>query len=605
MKSDCDIIRELATAPDAHLAPQDRAMVEQHLAQCHGCRAELHWLRTVADRVDAREKRLDARAAARIRQNLLPVMEQAAKTQRRGKNMAWRPFAIAIPAAAAALAVAALVLWNARTEKQPAAPRTSEVAAAVPARLVLRSAPSSEPETRNQTLAVGQTLRTTQKSSAMLQLLTDRVRLLERTELRLERSTRHSAALRLRRGTIHVHVEKGQGRNVVVLAPFGRVEVVGTRFAVSSRDGGRVTTLAGAVRVTIAGHHPVMVRAAQSLRVRDMALLAAASSRLEPLRLSFSAEPLRLARSGALLIRGEPRGAEVHLDGRFVGYAPLWLRHASGKHRYEIVVNKRNQKGTITVDPRTTARVTYNLLPASRLASAKRGQYLRKRGKLLLAVSALVAQRACDKALRLERKSRGARQTAELLALVAECYQTKRQTTRALAVYRRIVRRYRHTLTATNALFEIGRLLAAAGRPAKARRAFAAYLAKGKSLPLAAAARFRLCRCDIALKRYRSAVNCLQRYRKKHRTAAQRHEAVYLEARLRKDALDDCANALPLYRRYLAAKTGRRIEQAHFGRLDCLRRLRDARFVKAARHFLARFPHSKKLPTVRRWFSSR
>jgi hypothetical protein len=55
--------------------------------------------------------------------------------------------------------------------------------------------------------------------------------------------------------------------------------------------------------------------------------------------LSDEGEKGRVAGTGSLALRSDPAGAEVYVDGHFVGQTPATLRLASGTHRIELRAN--------------------------------------------------------------------------------------------------------------------------------------------------------------------------------------------------------------------------------------------------------------------------
>jgi PEGA domain-containing protein len=52
--------------------------------------------------------------------------------------------------------------------------------------------------------------------------------------------------------------------------------------------------------------------------------------------LSDQGEKARVAGTGSLAIPSDPAGAEIYVDGHFVGQTPATLRLASGAHRIEL-----------------------------------------------------------------------------------------------------------------------------------------------------------------------------------------------------------------------------------------------------------------------------
>lgn len=604
MKRDCEIIRELAF--EAHrtgASPEDKIAIRDHLTSCASCRLELRWIEEVTGAIDFRGATLDPAREARLHDAMGPIFEQAAELQRkRQRRFAW-PFVLPLATAAAAL-IALGIWWRVDAPAPKSAP---ELERPLAAKVTLRSG-QVEVEGRlvGEQVAPGQTVVARAASLAALQLAEDHVQLLAQSEVKIDASTKRAAALRLRRGTVHVHVKKGAGRRFSVRAPFGLVEVTGTRFAVSAAEGGRVTTLAGSVRVTLTGRAPLEVRAGQTLNVNEGRVSAASGAMLAPLRRSFELPVAPLAEAAMLLVVGKPAGAVVQLDGREVGRAPLWLRRRPGRVAYVITAGKRRKSGFVSLQAGRSADVRYDLAPSSRPTPRVRSkQPTSPAGRARLA--GLVRAKDCAAARRLAEGAAFAspHARAEALALTAECYQAQRQSARARALYQRIVRRFGRTPTAANALFELGRLAAKEKRSADARVAFRRYLAKHRNHPLASDAKFRLCRLDIEAKRYAQAVRCLRSYRKRFARGPQRAETIYLEARMRKDALNDCRGALKLYQRYLASGAQlKRGEAARFGRLDCLRRLSDARFAAEARAYLGRYPKHSHAATVRRWISN-
>ncbi|MBW2730831.1 MAG: FecR domain-containing protein [Deltaproteobacteria bacterium] len=604
MKRDCEIIHELVfEAQRSGVTPEDRASIKAHLSVCASCQGEVGWIKEVAGSVDFRAAELDSAAEARIHAALRPVFEEAAKAQgQRARRGVWG-LSLALSVAAAALLALGL-WWKTDAREVPTeVPMAATLERTLSAKVMLRSgvAMLADKEVHEE-VAVGQTVQTGKGSLVRLRMAEDRVRLLPESSLKLECSTLRRAVLALRRGTVHVHVKKGQGRHFTVRAPFGLVEVTGTRFAVSTAKGGSVTTLAGSVHVTLPQGESVDVRAGQAWRVGTSKVQPALSSQLTSLRLSFAPAPVSLLSASILFVRGEPAGASVRLDGRAVARAPLWLRHGPGPVRYEITMGGQKKEGVVTLRAGTSVDLRYDFPPSSRPQRRRLSRAGVSAGRARL--TGLVRAGDCAGALGrvhgMKSASRHAR--AEALAMVAECHQAQGENDKALTLYRRIARRFARTPTAANALFEMGRLEAKAGRVTQARAAFRRYLARYGSLPLAADAKFRLCRFDVDGKRYGAAVRCLRSYRKRFVRGTQFSETLYLEARLRKDALNDCRGALTLYQRYRARPGARkRMEEVLFGRVDCLRRLPDPRFPVAAREYLRRYPRGAHAATVTHW----
>jgi hypothetical protein len=52
--------------------------------------------------------------------------------------------------------------------------------------------------------------------------------------------------------------------------------------------------------------------------------------------MSDEGEKARVAGTGSLAVASDPAGAELYVDGHFVGQTPATLRLASGAHRIEL-----------------------------------------------------------------------------------------------------------------------------------------------------------------------------------------------------------------------------------------------------------------------------
>ncbi|MCP4674094.1 MAG: tetratricopeptide repeat protein [Deltaproteobacteria bacterium] len=212
-------------------AEEDRLFVERHLASCPECRA----FQSAIDVFDQ---------VPQISDSLAKNATDAYFERRRGRF--FRP-AVAFPVAAALAAAAAVLIMLNITEAPTTIPSGKSLSLKVAAGSPLLEGASVEVGT---VLAEGQQLSTVGKTALVKADSTLTVALESKTHLALDSLREKSVELGLERGQVAVRLAPGNKMDLTVNALSARVIVTGTVFGVETlADDVRVSVVRGSVRV--------------------------------------------------------------------------------------------------------------------------------------------------------------------------------------------------------------------------------------------------------------------------------------------------------------------------------------------------------------------
>lgn len=266
----------------------------------------------------------------------------------------------------------------------------------------------------------------------------------------------------LRAGSLVAQVrEQSPERGFVVETPRGTVTVKGTVFAVVAEPDGSVTVRVaeGAVLVTQADGARRLVRASRAVAWKETLRETAADAALLSGDLAWMQLAATLTSDGGcgLDIVSEPTGAEVSVDGRALGKAPLSVRMACGSKQVAVggagLVEQIQQ--VVLAEARTRHRV--ELEPESPAVSEPPSST--------------------------PSRAEGAGQSSGTLLALARQHRSAGRYGEAASVYRRVVAEYRGSAEAGTALVSLGELeLSQLGAPAAALRSFERYLQRGGPL---------------------------------------------------------------------------------------------------------------------------
>ncbi|MFC1610551.1 FecR domain-containing protein [Myxococcota bacterium] len=601
MARDCQRAREQAfEALCGELTTEERGRHEAHLAECSDCR--IHWQRVeeiLTLTKQRTEVELSNEAENRVLRNLAPAIS-------RTEQAAWRRFGW-ILATTTVAAVCLAVLWL------PSQSPVDVGEAVVLARQGDVSVGDEQGLHRGETrVSVGSRLRISKQSHLHLKIQQDHLLVSSNSDVGLRRLTAEETVLDLERGTLAMSVDTAAERTVDVRAPFGTVRVVGTRFSVSTDDGGRVDTWHGVVEVTPSGSRDVVaVRAGQSFSAVSGEVFGLPSSSIDPLPSRLSGPFTTTGRTGAVMISGRPVGTQVWLDGELVGLSPLFVQWPVGTIHYRVVFGEHVESGALTVRENHVARVVHEFAGQEPPTKARHQSRSKKRSKQQRGGEALsdaplaqaLGRGDCEAGLGRALKLDSPALRADAKSRVAECYLQRNDTLKALEVYRQIRQQHRRTAAGQTALFEIGRLSEELGESTKAERAFAAYVKEYGRSPLAGDARFRLCSYALRAERHQEASRCLRDYRTHHARGERMAETLFLEATLHRDVTKDLEQAAQLFAQYGRLGQGDRLEDAAFWRAWCLRELESPDLEMAVRDYLKRFPGGSRAAKVKQWLS--
>lgn len=314
----------------------------------------------------------------------------------------------------------------------------------------------------------------------------------------------------LRSGSLIARVrEQSPERNFVVETPRGTVTVQGTVFAVVAEPDGGVTVRVaqGAVLVTQADGTRRLVRASRAVAWKETLRETAADAALVSGDLTWMQLAATLTSDGGcgLDIVSEPVGAEVRVDGRALGRAPLSVRMACGGKQVAVggAGFVEQIQRVVLAEARTRHRV--ELEPESPVASE-------------LPSSS-------------PSRGEGAAQSSGALLALARQHRSAGRYGEAASVYRRVVAEYRRTPEAGTALVSLGELeLSQLGAPAAALRSFERYLQTGG--PLAPEAHYGRIRALRQLGRHDEARTAAEQFVQKYPRSVQ---AAQLRAQLAAD----------------------------------------------------------------------
>lgn len=547
MTQPCAWMRDKAFVASEELAVEERDEIARHLASCPTCRAEHQWSADVLAVVSEAVASHDEPATKdRILGVLQPTMVASAERQaRRARRTRWlRPLTwTLVPVTGVALAL--LVVLRVTQAPQGEPPLLARV---------LVATDGSLPDSHARTVVQGEWLRTTDHGQIDLETQQSWISMQPATRAVLSTLSATTTRVSLARGTILLasrgdHVD----RHLFVHAEFAQLEALGTQFSVSTDQGGTVAVYEGSVRVEPTGP-----------RAKGFVL---------------EAGNLWLAVTGAR--RALSDAEQVGLTWGFAGHDPS---EAAGGFAIEPtaptprVVAKSSRVKPPRLDKSTD--VAADIVTAARSSNCERAQSL------------------VDKA----GAGLGDRR-AELLSMLAQCFQVQGNRERALTLYQHVARRYRGTPVAENALFEAARLLAQLGRSKASLAALQDYTRAYPRGALLGDVKLRICQLQLEAQRLGDALSCVREYRRKHATGQRVGEALLLEATILRQTRF-YAEAATTYAAYLEKADPARAEEALYWRVFCLQRSGDREGMRrAGAGYLARFPQGAHLAEVQRWMA--
>lgn len=381
--STCKRTAELARVEWA--TPEERKLLEAHVAECDSCRAgsaALSQARSVlvAHRVEPTEAQLaelqdgfaalsrasSVLAASRADPTPAQLVELRASVAARTERRSWMPVGVA--AIAAAAAVAGLFFW-------PSAPPTRtlvEGRAAIAARTL--SVGDELPRHERITMTPNSVARTEDATIAATQL----------AELELEPSRVLQAS-----GTVRFDVARRTTSSFVVVTPLAEIHVVGTRFTVAVRpDETTVAVEEGIVEVRAPKADPWRLKAGDRVTIRP------ASKPPEHASLGAEALAAEAARAAA-----EARAAEIAQAVEAAGATGSGRAQANATARGEAAGSARAADSART--SRSARAGSTPTVGATRVAGSARAQATpRSAGSAQTADSARAAgsARAADEA---------------------------------------------------------------------------------------------------------------------------------------------------------------------------------------------------------------
>ncbi len=318
--------------------------------------------------------------------------------------------------------------------------------------------------------------------------------------------------------------------------------------------------------------------------------------------------------AGYLWVESEPSGADVLLDGAFVGTSPLLVRWEAGALPVQLKAQARlpySAPAKIAVGEVTKIAAKLELLPERKAASQPEALEAPQTPTRVEPAASddwrlarkLLARRRCAKLERLSaklaRRASSSATAARAWMLSAECRLRTSNKQRALARFEEIVQKYPRTPSAEAALFEQAKLLDDLGR--RSLETFERYLKKHPQGRFVEEATMRRCEGLIRTQRTSEAKACLQRYRARFPRALRARQAVLLLATLAR-VEGQYLLAAGLYAEYLQGAPGApKAEEARYQRAKCLRFARAPEAVSAASAYLKAHPKGARADEVRGW----
>jgi hypothetical protein len=380
---------------------------------------------------------------------------------------------------------------------------------------------------------------------------------------------RNSGRIRFVGGRVTFQVPRlGLGQRLVVELDRGRVEVLGTVFAiVSSSRNTQIQVVRGEVRFVEAGRSPVPIAAG---RVFDPATGFRRLTRAEWNELTHHADVAKSLSEKApalLLVDTHPPGAELSLDGQTLGWTPLSVRvpaglrkvvinlagyapmtehvHVPATQPYSLTRRLKRRRALATAEPADIGSAQTGLSATSEpsLGPSKTQSMSRRNGKnshgkspdspeptpsgpvsatpsiaiapiRSPAASSTASTRAATPASPARTAGEGntAATVAQLLKKVGEL-RARRDWTGVVRIYRKLIREHSRSAEARTCLVLMGQVqLFHLKRPSAALRSFDAYLKRSTRGNLAQEAAWGRALCLRRLKRTTAEIRALNRF---------------------------------------------------------------------------------------------
>jgi hypothetical protein len=330
-------------------------------------------------------------------------------------------------------------------------------------------------------------------------------------ELTVSLISEERIVLSLESGTLFAEVEHVDGRAFVVEAPNARVVVVGTIFAVDTRDREQplVSVSRGAVFVENAG---VRVEAGQYWSPSGGLAVLEETRRAE---LAEAVRPFAGDRAGAgvLSVKSEPNPAAVTIAGRRISMTPLLVLLPAG--RADVHLEHGAQKKDLGVEITKQSTATLHLTwPEDQVP---------------IEPEKPVPEIKVPKL------------TAEQLYRRAERAMSQGDDARATVLLRELVQRFATDLLASSALYDLARIAERAGDRRAEREYLEELLARDADPALAEAAQHSLCGVFVAEKADAEALQCLATFHRRFLGSVHDRAALFALAGLAERSGGPCA----------------------------------------------------------------
>jgi len=471
--------------------------------------------------------------SARVLERLAPTVRELTRAKPAPRRFGWRWVWVPVALTAAIAGVVAMP-WRLPLDGRPRADvGVTPVIAGLAGHATAQSAAGVETLAVTASLRDGAVLTTDAHARVALDVNSaTRVTLDEQSDAVLVALAQHRTVLQLRRGLLAGRLNRAHedSRSIRIETIFGRVEVLGTVFAVHlSATELQVEVVQGEVSVATPAQGELRVAAQQCLTVRadghaTQPLLPAASANIERLleptawRPTAVVEPARPPESDAV-----------------------------------------QQLMTVPAKPKASPS-----RPKPAVAAADTDLW-----ESLVATS--VARGDCQTAraaLPLQLRTPANDAAAEALVAIAECFDAQGQPELALQSYAQAAREQPETALGQSAGFDAGRIALKLKRPTVARAAFDQLVHEHPTHPLANEAAFRVCTATMEMGEADEALACFAQFRSERPAHRRVRDCHFLEATLWRTAKADCGRAMVAYQAYLA-DPGELAEQAQRWLQDC------------------------------------
>lgn len=463
---------------DKDVSEEEARFLDEHRKDCSECATEAGLWQRLSQ---VRKARMRAEAEGAGHGLSAPVDRLLGRSHERRASLRRQRIAWVVAPVTAVVTLLAVLFVLRSIDREPSSKSGSAAAEPVVAHLGLTSGIvriGGKPVDAGQPQRQGQLLSTAKGISVTTLEDGSRMILESETAVMLTRATRQVIRFELKKGTATFQVPaRPQGSRFEVTTPAGRVVVVGTLFQVAVKGRrARVHVASGRVRFVPGSGPEVVVSAGETFVTGEGVRPISRAERAHLLKRQALAASLPARADGVLVVKTDPEGATVRLDGQKLGPAPLSVGLTVGDYGLGLSLPgfaALAEQVKVSAGDRTEVRRSLD-----RLAGLDKE----------IPASSPTSPTAADGSSR----ARPTPSVAELLDHI-RTLRGQKKWNRLLAAYKRLRRLHPGTPEARTCLALMGQVyLRHLGKPAAALRFFDRYLRRGGSLaPEAAWGRIR------------------------------------------------------------------------------------------------------------------